>query len=85
MSWLQDSSTYQAILAEGRAEGEARGRIAEARRLLIALGSEKLGAPSQPITTALDRIDDLQHLERLHHRLLTATTWSELLAAEPNC
>ncbi|MCC7370365.1 MAG: hypothetical protein IT306_18210 [Chloroflexi bacterium] len=90
MSWLQESSTYQAIrregLAEGRAvgqlEGRAEGRVDTARRFILDLGSDKFGAPSQTTTSILESISDLSILERLHRRILTASTWAELLASE---
>jgi predicted transposase YdaD len=84
MSWLRESSTYQAILAEGEARGEARGRLDEARQLLLTLGTEKFGPPDQGITTTLERLEDRGELEILHRRLLTAANWPELLAAEPD-
>jgi predicted transposase YdaD len=83
MSWLKESTTYQMILEEGRAEGEARGeargRVGEARRLVQTLGSDKFGAPDQAILAALFEMDDLDHLEFLMRRILTTNTWAELL------
>src|SRR5438445_13300956 len=40
---MKESSTYQAILAEGRAEGEVRGAVAEATKVLRLLGGESPG------------------------------------------
>lgn len=77
MSWWRESSTYQAILDEGRTEG----RVSEARRLLLALGTEKLGPPTATVMMALEDLDDLETLERLIRRILTAATWQELLAS----
>lgn len=91
MSWLQESSTYRAILAEGAARGEARGvavgeargRVDEARRLLLALGTEKFGAPDESATRTVAGIDDVDQLERLLRRVLTTESWTELLPSEP--
>ncbi|MGE3912527.1 MAG: hypothetical protein AB7K36_24410 [Chloroflexota bacterium] len=80
MSWLQESSTYQAILAEGREEGREEGRAEIARRFVLDLGTETFGAPDQATVAALQEISDLTTLERLHRRILTATNWAELLA-----
>lgn len=81
---MRESSTYMAILdegrAEGRAEGEARGRASEARGLLLLMGEAKFGAPDGATRAALEGIDDLARLERMGPRLLTAASWAELLA-----
>jgi hypothetical protein len=73
---MKESSTYQAILEEGRAEGA----VAEARKLLWVLGAEKLGPPDAQAAAAIDRIGSLAQLERLCQRLTTAGSWQELLA-----
>ncbi|MDP8925243.1 MAG: hypothetical protein M3O34_20555 [Chloroflexota bacterium] len=86
---MRESSTYRAILDEGRAEGlsqglaqgRAEGRVIEARRMLLALGAEKLGPPTPAVVMALEDLDDLETLERLINRVLTAPTWQELLAS----
>lgn len=82
MSWLQDSSIYQAAVAEGEARGETRGRAVEVRRLIVSLGTKTLGAPSPSIVRRLDALDDLAQLELLHDRILTAESWADLLASE---
>lgn len=85
-SWLQESSTSRAILAEGEARGvavgEARGRVDEARRLLLALGTEKFGAPDLDTSDTVVDINDVETLERLLRRVLTKNTWTELLSSE---
>ena len=67
--------------AEGRAEGREEGRIAEARRLLIEIGTEKLGAPDDATAATITAVGDITTLERLIRRLLTASTWQELLTS----
>jgi len=79
---MRESSTYQAILAEGREEGREEGRTDEARRLLIRLGSRKFGQPDAGTAAALGRLDDLAVLEHLSDALFTATSWEQLLAAD---
>lgn len=78
MSWLQESSTYQAILRHGRAQG----RVDNARRFVLDLGTDKFGAPGPATASILESVSDLAVLERLHRRILTASTWAELLASE---
>lgn len=68
---MRESSTYQAILEEGRKE--------EAQKMILQLGRQKYGAPNNAITEALTATTDLDRLERMANRLLLASTWDELL------
>jgi predicted transposase YdaD len=77
---MKESSTYQAILQEGRAEGRGEGAIAEAKRLLHRLGKKALGSPSARTITAIEQIEDLARLEELCERLASVSTWEELLS-----
>src|SRR5439155_24575321 len=72
---MKESSTYQAILEEGRGEGA----IAEARKLLRVFGENKFGPPDSRTAAALKRIDDLARLEELCGRLESAKGWPQLL------
>jgi predicted transposase YdaD len=91
MNILKDSSFYQVILKEGREEGwkegletgERKGEIKGARKLLFHLGRARLGRLDKTTRAAIEAIDDLERLERLSERLLTATSWADLLS-EPN-
>ena len=64
---MKESTTYQAILREGlqqgrqkgRQEGLAEGAVTEARKLLLRLGSKKLGRPSARTQAVLAKIADL--------------------------
>lgn len=68
---MKESSTYQFILQEGREE--------EGRRMLIRLGTKRLGDPDPKILSRLEGITSLQQLEELADRLLEVETWQELL------
>jgi hypothetical protein len=81
---MRESSTYQAIVEEGRAEGRAEGQAAEARRIVVRLGSQKLGAPDPTVVTALEGVDDIDVLENLITSILTVSSWSDLLARAPD-
>ena len=72
---MKESSTYQAILEEGRAEGA----VAEAKRVLRFLGDDAFGPPDSRTATAIERLDDLPRLEELLRRVRTAAGWRELL------
>jgi predicted transposase YdaD len=70
---MEESSTYQLI--------KSRGAIAEARTILLRQGKVKFGQPASESTArAIEAIADLSRLEALAERLLTASSWEELLA-----
>jgi predicted transposase YdaD len=73
---MRESSTYQAILEEGREEGEVRG----ARRVVLALGTNKFGAPDAATVATLERLNDPDVLERLAISVHLTSPWQELLA-----
>ncbi len=89
---MEDSSTYQAIIAKGEAKGEARGRVegeargrvegasTEARNLLLRLGRKRFGEPSEDTLQILQNMAELETLERLAERLLEVESWAELFA-----
>lgn len=81
---MKDSTTYQAILAEGEAKGQAKGesagRIREAKALLLRLGTRRFRTPSVTIADEVQRIDDLPRLEALIERTMDASSWDELLS-----
>jgi hypothetical protein len=72
MDLLQESSSYQLILEEGG--------IKEARKIVLRLGRIRFGTPDEMTRETIEAIDDLDRLERLSERLLTASSWAELLA-----
>jgi hypothetical protein len=80
---MKDSVTYQAIVAEGVAEGVIKGRAEEARRFLKAQGKDKFGQPDEQTREAIDAIEDIERLEDLGRRLLRVESWQELLALPP--
>ena len=84
---MRESSTYRAILEEGRVEGRVEGReegheegrVDEARRFVLRLGARKFGEPDARTAAVLEQIDDLDTLERLGDGLLVVSSWAELL------
>ena len=77
---MKESVAYQAIIAEGEAKGEIKGRIAEARAILLRLGTKRLGTPPSAMQEKLENIKTLEYLELLTDRILQVETWSDLLA-----
>lgn len=73
---MKESTTYQAILDEGRQEGQRKG----VQQTLLRQGRHKFGAPSDAITATLTAITDLDRLERMADQLLVVSSWDELLA-----
>jgi predicted transposase YdaD len=70
---MRESSTYQAILDEGRTE--------EAKRILIRLGSKRFGPPDAVTRSAIETIVSIDRLEKLTEQLQDTSSWEELLAS----
>ena len=75
---MKESTTYQAILQEGREEGRAE----EARSLILRLGMKRLGNASSETAAALRGVTDLAHLERMSDRLFEVESWDDLLSTD---
>ncbi len=75
---MKESTTYQGIVEEGREEG----RIEQTRKIILRQGKRKFGKPTAAIAAVIEGTDDLHRLERLSDRLLTASSWQDLLDAE---
>lgn len=74
-SLARASSTYQAIVEEGRVD--------EAARLLLRVGEDRFGREASPEQRAvIDLIADKERLEDLVIRACHAGSWCELLGAE---
>src|SRR5205807_3120183 len=76
---MKESSTYQAILEEGRTEGDLRGAVAEAKKVLRLLGDDAFGPPNARTAAVIEGLNDLPRLEELLKRLRTANSWQEVL------
>jgi hypothetical protein len=72
---MRESDTYLMILDEGREEG----REQEARAAVLVVGEVRLGQAPDAFLAQLARVTDLEHLERMIVRAVTATTWQEVL------
>jgi hypothetical protein len=68
---MQESDTYLAILDEG----EERGL----RKIILALGEDRLGPPGEPVKTSLRNITDLGRLTRMARQAPKAGSWQEIL------
>lgn len=77
---MRESTTLQATLEEGRAEGRLQARLEGAKAFFVYMAKAKLGAP---IPLALDRIeaiDDMAQLNKLCNKFWSLETWEELLS-----
>lgn len=79
---MKESSTYQAILEEGRQEGRQEGRtegaVAEAKKVLRLQGDAAFGPPDARTIAAIERVNHLRDLEDLLQRVRAARSWQEL-------
>ena len=79
---MRESSTYQAILNEGEAIGEARGRaigqgtgrIEEARKTILTLGRKHFGELPPQMQASLDALTDVDTLDKIIERILDVET-----------
>lgn len=75
---MEESTTYQATLEEGRTKGLSQGL----RAAVLRLGKKKFGVPTAAISAELIAISDPSRLERLTEGVLDVETWEALLAYE---
>jgi hypothetical protein len=71
MRAMQMTETYQFILDEGA--------VKHTRSLILRLGREQIGEPSEKQKNKLDTIEDLERLDRIALKVLTAKSWDALL------
>ncbi len=81
---MRESTTYQAILREGREEGREEGRVNEAQRLVFRLGTKRFGVPAAATVATIEAIQDIDRLEALGERILDPDFhgWDALLRTE---
>jgi hypothetical protein len=75
----EDSSIWQRSMKQAERLGEEKGAVEHARKLLMRLGHAKFGPPSSTHLAAINAIGDLDRLDALGERILTANSWGELL------
>jgi hypothetical protein len=54
------------------------GRIYEAKRIILLIGSKRFGPPEESTTAALSVIEDLERLEFICDQVLKVKSWHEL-------
>ena len=73
---LRESSFYKVIMTEG----EKKGRLEEARRMILSQGRRKFGVSPAGIEAKLENIADQAKLEAIADRLIDVSSWEDLLA-----
>lgn len=78
---MRQSTTYQAILREGRQEGRREGKIEGEQKLLLRQGTKRFGKPDAAIIAAIEAIQDSDRLEAIGERILDSNIkdWNDLL------
>jgi predicted transposase YdaD len=71
---MEESITYQEIVGIG----EARGRIAELRDVIVRMGRIKFGKTNRRVEDRVRAIEDRNELEALADRLVQVDSWGEL-------
>ena len=74
VSAMRESVIFQDILEEG----EAKGKLEEARTILTRLGSRRFGNPDAKTLAALNGITSVERLEELLDRLVIVSNWNDL-------
>jgi hypothetical protein len=68
---MQESDTYLAILDEGQEKG--------ARNVILIVGEERLGQPTESVRAQLGAVTDLPRLMRMARRAVKAASWQEIV------
>lgn len=85
---LEDSTTYQAILRKGIAQGlergvaqgVAQGRAKEAVAMILRIGRKRFAVSPPDVEQRLNAVNEVEQLERMADRILDVATWDDLLA-----
>lgn len=72
---MEESTTYQWIMEQGRVE--------ELRRVVVFLGQDRFGPPDPDTLANIKSITDIDYLEELVRRVVKVSGWQELLACPP--
>ena len=84
---MRESTTYQALInegknegrVEGRAEGRVEGRVESRTEDVLRLGTRRLGKPPQKTRALILSIRDESRLNELFDRAIDASSWNEIV------
>ena len=75
---MEESSTYQAILAKGEARGKAIGQASGEARMLLIQGTKRWGPVTAAVRAKIES-SSVEVLERLGTELLESESWEDLI------
>jgi hypothetical protein len=78
---MQESSTYH-WLKERDARIRAEGEVHASRQMVVAFERKKFGEPPATVIASLEKIDDLDRLQRLAEEVSEASSWDEISLEE---
>ena len=73
---MRESSTFQAILEEGR----AKGNVEKAQEFVLVAGTEQFGQPDEQTQQKITSLTDPDHLKKLLIKCLKVSGWDELFS-----
>ena len=80
---LENSSTYRAIYMRGYATGLEtafqEGRIFQAKKSLLLIGTRRFGTPPTASVERINSIESVDYLEGLAYHIWEEQTWEEWL------
>ena len=65
---------------EGRQEGFLDGALLRARKHLRSAAQPRLGAPAESVSASIEKLSDLDRIDRMIDRIEAAASWEDLLA-----
>ena len=76
---MRESTTYQALINEGKNEGRVEGRVESRTEDVLRLGTRRLGKPPQKTRALILSIRDESRLNELFDRAIDASSWNEIV------
>ena len=75
MSMIEESSFVRIWLDQGEEKGKIKGE----RAIILRLGRKRFGEPDAATLEKLESIQQVERLEEISDRLITATNWNEAI------
>ena len=79
MSMIEESSFVRIWLDRGEEKGKAEGKLEGERAIILRLGRKRFGEPDAATLEKLESIQQIERLEEISDRLITATNWIEAI------
>ena len=79
---MEESTTYQWIVQQGREQGRVEGELAGRRDTILVVGTHRFGSPDELTRAELQAVNEVPRLKRLLERIMHVSSWQELLLTE---